>query len=183
MSTLYREAELLALLKQLSFRTGNFTLASGKQSSFYLDCRLTTLDAQGSYLLGQLLYERIKPLHVDAVGGMALGAVPLVSGVLYQSALEGRALSGFVVRKEVKGHGTARQIEGHLRPWMRIALVEDVATTGGSTIQAIELIRKTYPQIDIAKVIAIVDRKAGAPERFQALGVPFEALYSIDAFL
>jgi orotate phosphoribosyltransferase len=87
------------------------------------------------------------------------------------------------VRKEAKGHGTGNQIEGHLAPWMRIALVEDVVTTGGSTLKAIEAIRKAYPTVEIVQVCSIIDRNAGGKEAFSRLGIPFQSLYNVQAFL
>jgi orotate phosphoribosyltransferase len=177
------KSELFEILKRLSFKRGDFILASGKRSNYYIDCRLSTLDGRGAYLIGKLLYDKLKDLHIDAVGGMTLGADPIVSSILYRSAEEGHPISGFIVRKEAKGHGAGRQVEGHLEPWMRIALVEDVVTTGGSTLKAIEAIRRACPQINIVKVVAIIDRNASGQEAFTRLGIPFEALFSVDAFL
>lgn len=170
-------------LKSLSFKAGHFILASGKSSPYYLDCRLTALDGKGSYLIGKLLNQLIEPLHVDAIGGMALGAAPLVTAVTVQSAASGKPLLGFLVRKEAKTHGRGKQIEGHLHPWMRIVLLEDVVTTGGSTAKAIRLIRKEHPSIQIAGVFAVVDRQAGGQETFKELGVPYHWLYSFQSFV
>jgi orotate phosphoribosyltransferase len=175
--------ELFQIVKRLSFKRGDFILASGQRSSYYVDCRMSTLDGRGSYLIGQLLYEQLKDLHIDAVGGMTLGADPIISSILYRSAEEGRPLQGFIVRKEAKGHGAGRQIEGHLEPWMRIALVEDVVTTGGSTLKAIEAIRKSYPTVQIVQILSIIDRNAGGKEAFTRLQIPYQALYPVESFL
>ncbi|HEY9686744.1 MAG TPA: orotate phosphoribosyltransferase [Coleofasciculaceae cyanobacterium] len=175
--------ELFQIVKRLSFKRGDFVLASGQRSNYYIDCRLSTLDGRGSYLIGHLLYDMLEGLHVDAIGGMTLGADPIVSSILYRSAEVGHPLSGFIVRKEAKGHGAARQVEGHLAPWMRIALVEDVVTTGGSTLKAIEAIRRTCPSVEIVQVLAIIDRNAGGKEAFSRLGIPFQSLYSVQSFL
>jgi orotate phosphoribosyltransferase len=175
--------ELFQIVKRLSFKRGDFVLASGQRSDYYIDCRLSTLDGRGSYLIGHLLYDMLERLHVDAVGGMTLGADPIVSSILYRSAEVGHPLSGFIVRKEAKGHGAARQVEGHLAPWMRIALVEDVVTTGGSTLKAIEAIRRACPSVEIVQVLAIIDRNAGGKEAFSRLGIPFQSLYNVQAFL
>ena len=178
-----RTQELFELLKALSFKRGNFTLASGQKSEYYLDCRMTTLSARGSLLIGKLLYDHIRDLQVDAVGGMSMGADPIVTALTYRSAVLGHSLNGFLIRKETKGHGTGRQIEGHLQPWMRVVLVEDVVTTGGSTLKAIEAIRRFSPDVTIAKVIALVDRQAGGNETFKRQGIPYQSLFAIDAFL
>ena len=177
--------ELFELIARLSFRQGDFTLASGQKSNYYIDCRMTTLSARGAYLIGRLLYDRIQalPIKVDAVGGMTLGADPIVSAVLYRAAEVGEDLNGFLVRKEAKGHGTGRQVEGHLQPWMRVVVVEDVVSTGGSSIKAIEAIRRDAPQAEIVAVLSLVDRAMGGAERFKAAGIPYQSLFGIDAFL
>lgn len=177
------KAELFRLIKRLSFKKGDFVLASGQRSNYYVDCRLTTLDGRGSYLIGHLLYDLLEDLNVDAVGGMTLGADPIISSVIYRSAEVGRPLSGFIVRKEAKGHGAGRQIEGHMAPWMRVVLVEDVITTGGSTLRAIEAIQKAYPTVQIVQVLSLIDRNAGGKEAFSRLQIPFQALYDVQEFL
>ena len=176
-------AELFEILKEKSFRTGQFILASGKTSNYYLDCRISTLTGRGAYLIGHLLYPEIASLYVDAVGGMSIGADPIVSAITYASAEAGHPLNGFLIRKEAKGHGTGRQIEGNLSSWMRAVLVEDVVTTGSSTLKAIEVIKATYPSVQIAKVFSIVDREAGGQEAFTQAGVPYQSLYSVREFL
>jgi orotate phosphoribosyltransferase len=178
-------AELFSLLNTLSFKRGDFTLASGAKSDWYMDCRMTALSARGSFLIGKLLNQTLKreALPIHSVGGMVLGAAPLVSAVTVASAASGHGIEGFLVRKEAKGHGGGKQIEGHLAPNDRIVLVEDVVTTGGSTLRAIEVIRKQYPSVNIAGVYALVDREAGAREKFTAVGVPLHTLFSIESFL
>lgn len=175
--------ELFQIVKRLSVKKGDFILASGQRSNYYVDCRLSTLDGRGSYLIGHLLYDLLAELNIDAVGGMTLGADPIISSILYRSAEVGKPMAGFIVRKEAKGHGAGNQIEGHIAPWMRIALVEDVVTTGGSTLKAIEAIRKVHPTVEIAQVLSIIDRNAGGKETFTRLQIPFQALYNVQAFL
>lgn len=177
------KTELFDLIRQLSFRKGQFTLASGKQANYYIDCRMTTLSGRGAYLIGRLFYDMIAPLHVDAVGGMSMGADPIVSSILSASAEAGHPLNGFLVRKETKKHGAARQIEGHIAPWMRIVLVEDVVTTGGSVLQAVEIIRHQFPTVRIEKIISIVDRNDGGKEAFEKLAIPYQSLYNVREFL
>ncbi len=181
-SNAYRQ-ELFEIIKTLSFRRGHFTLASGKQADYYIDCRTTTLSGRGAYLIGRLFYEMLEPLNVDAVGGVVIGAAPMVTAVTMRGAETGHPLNGFLIRKEAKGHGTGRQIEGHIAPWMRVALVEDVVTTGGSLTKGVQAVRAAYPSATIAGILSIVDRKAGGREAFEKLAIPYHALYDVDEFL
>jgi len=150
-----------------------------------MDCRMTALSGEGSWLIGQLFYHALQQLErpISAVGGMVLGAAPLVTSVTAYSAFVGQPIDGFLVRKEAKAHGGNKQIEGHLHPYSRVVLVEDVVTTGGSTLKAIAAIRQQYPHVDVVGVLALVDRHAGARERFLQQGVPLHTLFGIDAFL
>jgi len=174
---------LFELIRTLSFKQGHFILASGKPSNYYLDCRLTALHAQGADLIGRQLHQIIAPYHVDAVGGVLMGAAPLVTAVSLASVQAGHPIPGFLIRKEAKDHGAGKQVEGHVAPWMRVALVEDVVTTGGSLIKGIEALRREVPQIQIACVVGLVDRNAGGAEAFSQLGLPFECLYNVREFL
>ena len=150
--------ELLRLLKQQSaFKFGEFTLSSGKKSDFYVDCRKVTLHPQGARLIGRLVLEKIRGLKVDAVGGLTLGADPITSSVVVLSDLP-----GFIVRKKAKEHGTKQRIEGILQPGWNVVIVEDVATTGGSALEAIEAAEAAGAKV--AKVISVVDREEGAKE-------------------
>ncbi len=175
--------ELFQLIRTLSFRQGDFVLASGQRSSYYLDCRMTTLHGRGSLLIGSLLYDLLAPLQVDAVGGVVIGAAPMVTAITTRSAEAGHPLNGFLIRKEAKGHGTGRGVEGHIAPWMRVALVEDVLTTGGSLLKGIEILRTTYPSLRIVQAVALVDRDAGGREALEKQSIPFRALYNVREFL
>ena len=181
------QAELFTLLQKYSFKKGDFTLASGAKSTWYLDCRVTALNGRGSLLIGELFTNVINTLPngttVQAVGGMALGAAPLVSAVTVASAMIGTPIDGFLVRKEAKQYGGGKQIEGNLPASGNIILVEDVVTTGGSTLKAIDAIKKQAPHLTIVGVLALVDRNAGGAEKFNALQIPFQALYNVQAFL
>lgn len=172
---------LLQLLKKLSYREGDFVLASGERSSVYLDCRTTALHPEGLRLLGERLYEAARVYQPDSVGGMAVGAVPLVSAVLMAAAERGQQQPrGFFMRKAAKGYGLGRQFEGHLESWMRVVLLEDVITTGQSTRQVIDAISAHYPSIKIAAVLAIVNRRGDNP--YADLGIPCQALYQLSDF-
>jgi orotate phosphoribosyltransferase len=150
--------ELLKLLKQqAAFRSGDFTLSSGKKSDFYVDCRKVTLHPQGARLIAKIILEKIAGLKVDAIGGLTLGADPITSSVVVLSDLP-----GFIVRKKAKEHGTKQRIEGILRPGWSVVIVEDVATTGASALEAIEAAEAAGAKV--VKVISVVDREEGAKE-------------------
>lgn len=156
---------LLYLIATLSFRLGDFTLSSGTRSDYYIDCRTTTLHAEGGRLAGLVLYDVIRKhnLHPQAVGGLTMGADPLVSNIASASAwyrIEHPATSlihGFLVRKLEKAHGTGRRVEGFCEPGSRVVIVDDVCTTGASTIQAIEAARAA--QMQVVGVLCLVDRQ------------------------
>ncbi|RMD85958.1 MAG: orotate phosphoribosyltransferase [Candidatus Dadabacteria bacterium] len=148
---------LAAMLARLSYREGSFVLASGRRSSFYIDVKQTVFTAAGAQLIGRLAYRELSTRGVELAGGMAVGAVPLVTAVLCAAAQAGRPLSGFFVRKQPKNHGTGATIDGPFRPDARIGLLEDVVTTGESTIRAIDAVEAAGGQV--AVVVAVVDRQ------------------------
>jgi orotate phosphoribosyltransferase len=155
---------LKGLLKKHSLQFGDFTLASGRKSRYYFDSKRTTLLAEGAYLAAAEFLKCIRDngIEADAVGGMTLGADPIVCPMAALSQIEGRPLSAFIVRKEAKGHGTARQIEGVLAPRSRVIVVDDVVTTGGSTLRAIEAVEAAGHEV--AAVLCLVDREEGGTE-------------------
>lgn len=179
-------ASLLSLLARLSFRLGDFTLASGAKSDYYIDCRTTTLDADGGRLCGVLMAAMAREQAPDAVavGGLTMGADPLVSNIATASAYhrlqhaDAAPVHGFLVRKAMKAHGTGRQIEGYVRAGARVVVVDDVCTTGGSTITAIDAVRAAGMQV--AAVLCLVDRQQGGRENIEAVinGAPFAALFT-----
>ena len=181
--------QLLFLLARLSFRLGQFKLSSGGTSDYYIDCRTTTLNAEGGRLTGHAILELLeeKGIEAEAVGGLTLGADPIVSNVATASAW--RALSlpgapllhGFLVRKAEKAHGTGRRIEGFSRPGARVVIMDDVCTTGASTINAIEAARDA--QMTVAAVVCIVERQEanGRPAvEAAAAAAPFLRLFSAN---
>ncbi len=150
------KAELLDLLKkQQAFKFGDFTLSSGKKSDFYVDCRKVTLHPLGAKLIGRLVLDKIKGVKVDAVGGMTMGADPIIGAVITLGDIP-----GFIVRKKAKEHGTKQRIEGILQPGWNVLIVEDVATTGGSALEAIQAAEEAGAKV--VKVISVVDREEGA---------------------
>jgi orotate phosphoribosyltransferase len=175
---------LLVLLRERAFQERQVTLASGKTSNFYIDCRQVTLTAEGHFLIGQLgraVIDEVAPA-ARAIGGLTLGADPLVSAVSLMSFLAGRPLHGFLVRKEAKGHGTGQWIEGAgaIEPGAPVVILEDVVTTGGSTLKAIERARSAG--LDVVHVLALVDRLEGGREAVEA-AAPMTALFTRRDFL
>ena len=177
---------LLSRIAKLSFRLGDFTLSSGAKSDYYIDCRTTTLDAEGGRLSGLVFAELIRQHapQAEAVGGLTMGADPLVSNTASASAWwqllhpDTSAVHGFLVRKAMKTHGTGRQIEGYVRAGAPVVVVDDVCTTGGSTITAIEAVEAAGMQV--AAVLCLVDREQGGREAIQnAIGsAPFVAVFT-----
>lgn len=176
---------LLGLLKKKAYTRGKVILTSGKESDFYIDCRPVTLDPEGAFLVGKLLFERLLQCRevVRGVGGMTMGADPIATAVSLTSYLEGRPLPAFIIRKEPKKHGRGLWIEGisNLPEGVSVAIVEDVVTTGGSTIKAIE--RAQEEGLKVVQVLALVDREEGGKENLKKLGYDLEALFGRRDFL
>lgn len=180
---------LLEIVSEKSFSTGDFTLASGKKSSYYIDCRLTTLDPKGACLVGAAMRELVlaecaaRDLNVAAIGGLTLGADPiaLATAMASQRGGDSPPLRPFVVRKEPKGHGKGKQIEGGFAAGDTVVAVDDVITTGGSTLQAIEIIEREGGKV--AFVAVLVDRQEGGREKIESAGYPVVTLFTRDELL
>lgn len=181
--------QLLSLLSRLSFKLGDFTLASGAKSDYYIDCRLTTLHAEGGRLTGHAILELLEAKGIEAagVGGLTMGADPIVSNVATASAWRAQfcpsapLVQGFLVRKAAKDHGTGRRLEGFCQPGASVVVVDDVCTTGGSTINAIEAVREAG--MKVAAVVCIVEREEakGRPAvEAAAQGAPFLRLFTAN---
>jgi len=177
--------QLKHILLQKSYREGTFTLTSGKTSDFYVDGKQTTLSAEGAYLCGRLLYQLIRnhPEKITGVGGMTLGADPLVTAVSIVSHLKNDPIPAFIVRKESKGHGTDNFIEGksNLEPGGLVALVEDVVTTGGTLVKVIERVENEGFRVGL--VATIVDRQEGGAETLAARGYPLAAIFTREQLI
>ena len=174
---MYDRQALIDLAKERALELGEFTLASGKTSHYYLDCRRLTLDGQGVSLIANGILEMLGDSLPDAIGGMAIGADPITAAVITVAASQGRNLKGFIVRKEVKSHGKGRMVEGPVNPGDRVMIVEDVVTTGGSSLQAIEHVERFGMQVE--GVIAIIDRLEGGSNAFSEQGYPLRSLLTI----
>jgi len=169
-------SRLLDLLAARSARRGTFTLASGRQSDLYIDCRLTTMHPEGLSLIGPLALHAIGAMgwDPDSVGGLTLGADPVSYAIAYASQLAGLPVRSFTVRKEAKTHGTGKLIEGPFEPNDRVVVIEDVITTGGSAIKAVDAVRAAGGRV--AGVLAVVDREEGGRQAIEAAGLAVTTL-------
>ncbi|MFA4916157.1 MAG: orotate phosphoribosyltransferase [Syntrophales bacterium] len=145
-----------------------FTLTSGRTSNFYFNCKPTTLDPEGMNLIGEVIFEMLRDTDVTAAGGLTLGADPIANALSMISYQKGRPIKSFIVRKDVKGHGTKGTIEGDLKPGEKVVILDDVLTTGGSTIKAVESARAAGLVID--RVIVLLDREEGGRENIREKG-------------
>ena len=177
---MYDKQSLIALVRDKALTFGDFTLASGKKASFYLDCRKVTLDAQGAKLIGAGMLELLGKDMPQLVGGMAIGADPITAAILTLAGIRAVPLRGVMVRKEAKQHGTGKLVEGPFREDESIAIVEDVVTTGGSSLLAIE--RCEAVGLKVQRVLAIIDRLEGGREAFAARGYELTTLFTIRDF-
>ncbi len=170
--------DLLTFLAQKAYKFGNFSLSSGKKSSHYVNCKPVSLSGKGLVSISSLLLSHVD-LHSLAVAGLTLGADPLVSGVVVLAAQQKRELSGLIVRKEAKGHGTGAWLEGPLPPkGTLITVLEDVVTTGGSSLKAVNQLRKEGYLVE--KVVTIVDRKEGGESAMKEADLDLVSLFKLD---
>jgi len=172
---------LRQMLLDRSMRFGEFVLSSGVTSSYYIDVRKTSLHPQGLRWISKLFWEALAADEVTAVGGLTLGADPLVAGLLLHSAEAGRPLDGFLVRSAAKDHGTLGQVEGNLAGHKRVAILDDVITSGESALVAAAAAESYKAQV--VRILAVVDRGQGAAQVFQQRGYPFTALFTVGDLL
>jgi len=178
-----RGTRLLALLTERSFAKKRVVLASGKESDFFIDCKQAVLSAEGHALVGEVMLQALAKLPpCDAVAGVALGGCPLASAVSLVSFQRGTPRDAVYVRKEVKDHGSKLLLEGagHLRTGTRVAILEDVVTTGGSTLKAVDKLRAA--RHEVVGVVALVDRLEGGRAAIEASGLPLVTIYTRDDF-
>jgi orotate phosphoribosyltransferase len=167
---------LITMLAERSAKRGHFRLASGKESEFYVDARLTTMSPEGLALIGPLALSILRETgwRIDAVGGLTLGADPISYAISYASAGSEHPLRAFTVRKEAKAHGTGKLLEGPVREGDRVAIIEDVITTGGSALRAIDAVRNA--KASVAGVLALVDREEGGRQAIEMAGISVVSL-------
>ena len=171
--------KLKKIIIELSYEKRNVTLASGRQSDFYFDGKQTTLHPEGGYLTGKLFFEAIKDVEgVEGVGGLTLGADPIATATSIASFLAGKPVPGFIIRKEPKGHGTGAWLEGrkNLKPGAKVVIVEDVVTSGGSSIKAIK--RAEEEGLVVLGVVTLVDREEGGRENIEAEGYWMKSIFT-----
>jgi orotate phosphoribosyltransferase len=173
--------QLRRMLLERSMRFGEFVLSSGATSNYYIDVRKTSLHPRGLEWISSLFWELIEAEDATAVGGLTLGADPLVAGLMLHSARQGRPLDGFLVRQSAKNHGTRGQVEGNLAGHKRVILLDDVITSGESVLLAAEAVESYKARV--ARILAVVDRNQGAAQIFQQRGYPFTPLFTVNELL
>ncbi len=179
---MYDRDALAALIRHKALRFGDFTLTSGKKATYYLDGKQVTLDPDGARLVAEGILDLIAQAgrFPAAVGGMSIGADPIAAAVVTMSAVRGTPLCGFMIRKEPKGHGTNRYVEGPVQPGDEVVIVEDVVTTGGSALGAID--RAEEFGLKVTRVIGIVDRLEGGGQALAGRGYPLASLFTVRDF-
>ncbi|OEU51612.1 MAG: orotate phosphoribosyltransferase [Desulfobacterales bacterium S3730MH5] len=173
--------ELVKMLYEKSFMYSQepiYKLVSGRMSHFYVNCKPTTLDPKGMFLVGHLTFTCMKGLDAHGVGGLTFGADPVAMATAFTSYLKGKPVKAFSIRKTQKDHGIVKWIEGDMKPGERVVIVEDVVTTGGSAIKAVE--RARAEGLDVVKVVVLVDRQEGGMEAVKALGTSVESIVTIE---
>jgi orotate phosphoribosyltransferase len=178
------KAELIALLCEKSFKytpEPTFKLVSGRLSSFYVNCKPTVLTPRGMYLVGHLMFEAIKDLRPQGVGGLTFGADPIAMATAFASELKGMPINAFSIRKTKKDHGIAQWVEGDILPGARVVVIDDVATTGGSTIKAVERARENG--LEVVRAVVLVDRQEGGLENIRSHVPDVRALITRDELL
>lgn len=173
------KSALIKILAEKSLKVSKeheFLLASGRKSNFYVDCKMTTLFSRGLNLIGQIVYERIAPLNIKGIGGLTLGADPIANATAMVAGQKGIDLVSFVIRKQPKKHGLLKWIEGEVTSGDRVVIIEDVITTGGSTIEAID--KAVEAGLAIVKVLVLVDREEGGRENIQNKGYEVDAVFT-----
>ncbi|GAF72708.1 unnamed protein product, partial [marine sediment metagenome] len=177
---LEQRERFMELVKERGLVRGDFTLASGAKSTYFFDLKMVTLSAEGAYLAGRLVFDLLKDSGIDAIGGLTLGADPIVAAVALVSHMEGEPIPAFIVRGEMKEHGTQKAIEGYIpQRGSSVAIVEDVITKGGSTLKAIKAVEEAGCRV--AKVVALLDRHQGGSDELHRRGYDFTAILHTDA--
>ncbi len=177
---MYDRQRLIDLFQERALKFGDFTLASGRKATYYLDGKQISLDAQGVRLVAEGLLELLEDVEFSAIGGMSIGADPIIGAVLAVAAEQGKELQGVLVRKEAKGHGTNKFVEGPVQPGDNVVVIDDVVTTGGSALLSVDRIQEFG--CNVVQMVGIVDRMEGGAANFAARNLPFRSLLTIEDF-
>ena len=172
---------LFTLLQEKALRRGRIVLASGRESDFYFDMKPAMLDPDGASLMADLILQELQDVKADCIGGLEMGAVPLIAPVAMRSPDFGRRLPGFFVRKAVKDHGTKKRVDGADISAKTVVILEDVTTTGGSAMDAVKAVQDAGAKV--ALVLSILDRGEGAADLYAKAGIPFKSLFRAEEFL
>lgn len=175
------KARLLELIKEKALVIGKVRLSSGKESDYYLDERVVTLSAEGAYLTALIMLDMLKDVEVDAIGGMTVAADPIAGAVAAISYVQNRPINGFIVRKEPKGHGMGKQVEGPITKGLKVVIIDGTMTTGASILKAIEAVEKEG--CHVVKVILLIDRLAGGREAIESKGYDYAAIFTREDLL
>lgn len=175
-----KRERLLELIRENTTKS-NVKLSSGRSSNYYIDCRMVTLNPEGAALVAEILFDILKDENIDAVGGLTLGADPICGAFSVISYQKGRPIPTFIVRKEKKEHGRQKRIEGNLKKGSKVAIIDDVATTGNSLLTAINAVAEEGCRVQ--RVIVIVDRNEGAKEKLSEKGYELESIFRADEIL
>ena len=172
------KVRLARVLLEKSYIEGEFTLTSGRKSDYYFDCRQSSLNAEGAFLIGSIFYDMLKNTDIQAVAGMTMGADPLLTATSLAAYAEGRKLHALIVRKEAKGHGTSRSVEGlaNVENGEKVIMLEDVVSTGGSVIKACKKVEEAG--LVVSDIFCILNREEGAVEAIQAAGYSVKAIFT-----
>lgn len=176
--------ELIELIIEKSLKISDipvYELSSGAKSDFYIDCKMTTCNPKGQFLIGNLIFDKIVNLNIKAIGGLTLGADPIANAVSYASGIKGHPINSFIVRKTPKGHGLKKIIEGDIKQGDKVVIVDDVVTTGASTIEAIRKAKEFG--LEIVKVIVLVDRQEGGRKNILNEGFEFESIVTKEELI
>jgi orotate phosphoribosyltransferase len=177
-----RRLRLQEIIRAHSLKTGAFTLSSGRQSTYLFQLRQTTLLPEGAALIAEIIVDYMQDQNIASIGGLEMGAVPIVSAVAALSHLKNHPVGAFFVRKAQKAHGARERIDGHLRHGGEVLMVDDVATTGGSILKALEGLKEEYPEARIRRALAVIDREEGAAQNLLAQGIKLAAILKRSDF-
>ncbi len=168
---------LKEILLERSVFFGDFLLSSGKRSNYYIDARITTLYPESAYLIGKLIFDILKVREIDAIGGYSIGADPIVSSVSVVSFLEKKPIPAFIIRKEKKGHGREKRIEGNFKKGYKVCVVDDVVTSGKSIVNGIKTVKEEGGEVVLA--LSLIDREEGGREAIERMGVEYKSIFTL----